>query len=259
MALITLLTDFGYRDSYVASLKAKVYSIDHTINVVDISHDIDKYDIQQAAFIFNTVYKEFPIGTVHLLGVERAYEACDYLIIKTKEGLFIAPNNGILSLLEDFNPLQIIKISRNQENSFVLKNELIEIACRLSLGQGTSEFGVEILDFDKKNLSKPVLKDDEIIGIVVFVDSYGNLITNIHKDDIEKKSNDGQVGVKIGREYIKTIETGYKTGKEARCIALFNSNGYLEIAMTAANASKLLGVKYESVVTVNFKQRQSQL
>ena len=259
MALITLLTDFGYRDPYLASLKAEFFTINSSLNLVDISHDIDKYDIQQAAFVFNLVYRSFPSGTVHLLGVEQAYTPCEYLIVRTEDAVFIAPDNGVLSLLKEFSPLQIIEITRKEENSFVMKNELVKIACGLAAGASLLDYGKEVEDYKKIFAPEIILKEDQIIGNVVFVDSYGNLLTNIHRDIIDVTRGEREIEIKVGREYLSVISKDYKVGKEARCIALYNNDGYLEIAMTAANASKLLGVKYESIITVSFKPKQSLL
>jgi len=253
MALITLLTDYGYRDPYLAALKANLFSISSIINIVDISHDIDKYDIQQAAFVFNRVYRDFPKGTVHLLGVEQAYTKCDYVIVRTEKFFFVAPDNGLLSLLEEFDPKQITRIERQKRNSFVVKNELIEIVCALVEGQEMSSFGAELEELKKAFPQEIRLTDDQIVGSVLFVDSYGNLVTNIHRSIIEVTAVERSFEIKVGREYLTKISLDYKEEKEARCIALYNSDGYLEIAMTAANASKLLGVKYGGVITVNFK------
>jgi hypothetical protein len=139
----------------------------------------------------------------------------------------------------------------------VLKNELIEIVCGLAEGIEMLKYGVEIDVFKKIFAQEIRLTSNQIVGTVVFVDSYGNLLTNIHRDIIEVTGAGRLIEIKVGREYLTKISQDYKEEKEACCIALYNNNGYLEIAMTAANASKLLGVKYDSIITVSFKQKQS--
>ncbi len=253
MVLITLLTDFGMRDSYVASLKAKILSFDQSINIIDISHEIDKYHIQQGAFVFDSVYREFPKGTIHLIGLDTGFMSDDYLVVRTENSFFIAPNNGFLSLLTDFNPLQIVKVARKEKTSFHLKNEIVAVACALTQGIVLSELGEEIEEMKTVLLNTPRFVEDELIGSVVFIDSYGNIITNLHKGDIEKYAEGKSIEIKLRREYINQISLDYQTKGGGKCIALYNSEGYLEIAMTDANASKLLGLSYESPVSIKFK------
>lgn len=259
MALITLLTDYGYKDSYVASLKAKILSLDASVNIVDISHDIEKYHIPQAGYVFNRVFREFPSDTVHLIGVEHPYEACDYVLVLSEEGVFVAPDNGVLSLLRNFNPTEIVKLNIPKRSSFVMKDYLVEVAVKVSKGDGLSEFGKEVSSF-KELIPKDLrMTDDEIVGSVIYVDGYGNLMTNIHKAALEMTGRGRDLEIKIGREYLTRINDDYKEGREARCIAIFNSCDYLEIAITDGNASTLLGLKYDSPVTVTFKQSLSLL
>jgi S-adenosylmethionine hydrolase len=258
MALITLLTDYGYKDPYVAGLKAKILSFNQAIHIVDISHGVQKFHIQEASYLLNSVYKDFPKGTVHLVGVELAFTPCDFLIVSADGYLFVIPDNGILSMIVGFKAEQVVEIDSDTKTTDVFKDKLVEIACGLSEGRSPLEYGKEIGGMELAFCSELKVTADELTGSVVYVDSYGNLITDIPKEIIETTSYGRVFEVSVGREYVKKISEDYKEG-EATVIAVYNSNGYLEIAMTEASASKLFGLRCGDLVTVKFKPKQSLL
>ena len=258
MALITLLTDFGYKDPYVAGLKAKILSFDQSINIVDISHDVQKFHIQEASFILNNIFREFPNDTVHLIGVELALETCNFVIVKGEGALFVLPDNGILSMIKGFRATQVVKITIEKKSSAIMNDYLVDVACGLAQGRDPLSYGQEVDEMAKAFAAEIKITEDRIIGNVVYVDSYGSLITDLSKSVIESTAGGRSFEVKVVREYIKKISEDYKY-KEASVIAIYNTRGYLEIAITGANPSKLLGVRCGDLVQVLFKPKQSLL
>lgn len=258
MALITLLTDYGYKDPYVAGLKAKILSCDQSLKYVDISHDVEKFHIQEASFILNSVFRDFPEGTVHLVGVESAVEPCDFLIVEAEKYLFVVPDNGILSMIVGFKATRVVKIAIDKNGTAIFKNNLIEVACGLAQGKDALDFGDEIAAMSKAFVSELKITSDELTGNVVYIDSYGNVVTDIPKTLVEATAVGRPFEIKVAREYIKGVNEDYKQN-EASVVAVYNTNDYVEIAITEANASKLLGVRCGDLVQVLFKPKQSLL
>ncbi len=251
MGVIGLLTDYGLRDAYVARVKAKIASLSSTVRIIDISHDVQKFHLPEAAYLLGNVWRDFPKGSVFLIGVEHPYEQCDYVLCKVEGKFFISADNGLLSLLFDqhkminlkFDVVYALNIKGNK--SFELYTSLVDLAIDLVDSGGVND-ALQKLD-DIKRFTQDGIKivSDKIFGKVLYVDSYGNIITNIHKDIIEVNSLGRAFEVKAGSEYIPRLSSGYKVGYEAKCVAFYNVDGFLEISITDANASQLLGVKNE--------------
>ena len=136
MALITFISDFGDGDYYVPAVKAKMLSINPQLNIIDISHKIDTYDIAHAAFILRAVFKDFPKGTVHLVALNGTSNMTDGFIgIKLEEHIFIGPNNGVLSLLADYDPGIVVQFAdiHLKDSTFPAKDILAPIAAKVAL------------------------------------------------------------------------------------------------------------------------------
>lgn len=263
MGVIALLTDYGLKDPYVARLKGKLLTLDSSLEYVDISHEVDKFHLPQAAYLLGNVWRDFPEGSVFLVGVEHPYEFSNYIICESENRFFIAPNNGLLSLLRNnsrSNSIEfenIIELSFDEKSSFVFYQNILELGVRIQNGERTSSLGKSIEDIKRFTLDEIKFENNELTGKVLFVDSYGNIITNIHKDIIEVNGVGRSYEILVGREYISRVDTNYQIGAEARCIALFNVDGFLEIAITDANASELLGVKGEASLSFDNKIKQA--
>ena len=251
MGVIGLLTDYGLRDAYVARVKAKIASLSSAVRVIDISHDVQKFHLPEAAYILGNVWRDFPEGSVFLIGVDHPYEKSGYVLCKVEGMFFICADNGLLSLLFDKDQMANLKfdsihaLNIDENNSFELYTSLIDVAINL-VDSGVIDDSLRKLE-DVKRFTQDGIKivSDKIFGKVLYVDSYGNIITNIHKDIIEVNSLGRAFEVKAGSEYIPRLSNGYKVGYEAKCVAFYNVDGFLEISITDANASQLLGVKNE--------------
>src|SRR6185437_7413786 len=185
MAIITFMSDFGHRDSYVAAVKAKLLSLNPSIPVIDISHEIEPYNIAHAAFVLKSVFKDFPEGTVHLTAVN-AHSGGDetYMAIKLEGHYFIGADNGLFSLLSDKSPELIIELPKDNgySPSFPEKTMLAYAAIALASGKAAEELGQPVSQV-RQMLNRQIrVAKNMIAGNIVHIDRYGNLICNISKE-----------------------------------------------------------------------------
>ncbi|ADR21360.1 hypothetical protein MATR_10110 [Marivirga tractuosa] len=257
MPLITFLSDFGWRDHYVAAVKAKILSEDTSLQVIDISHNITKHDIIHAAHVLKSVYNDFPEGSVHLVAVNSRSEPNEAMIaLEIKKHFFLGSNNGLLSLLREKDPDKIIKISSEEEikGNFPAKDILASSAIKI-LNSGTLDGIGEPLAIEefKKFITPKVKATREIIqGHVVHIDDYGNLITDILKYDYDILSKGKSVQIKFRNYSLTGVQMHYHESQGGEAFAIFNDQGVLEIGIKQGNAAELLGMEYNSMVSVKF-------
>ncbi|WP_162342839.1 SAM hydrolase/SAM-dependent halogenase family protein [Cyclobacterium salsum] len=255
MALVTFISDFGNADYYVPVVKAKMLSINPQLSIVDISHDIALYDIAHAAFVLRASYNEFPKGTVHLVALNSTSDITDgYIGIKLNEHIFVGPNNGVLSMLADHDPGIVVKFSdiHIRNSSFPAKDILAPIAAKVASGAAIHDFGGPLQNIKKMMSRQFKASKKQIVGYVLRVDHYGNLITNIPKDVFDKL-NPGKFEIAFGRETLETIQQNYDEVEPGDCWAFFNSLGLLEIGINHGHGADLLGLRYDSAIYINFE------
>ena len=254
MALVTFLSDFGDKDYYVPAVKAKMLAVNPQLNIIDISHSIDTFDIAHAAFILRSTFREFPKGTVHLVAINTTGALTQgYIGIKLEEHIFLGPNNGILSLLADHDPGIMVQFAdiHLKDTTFPAKDILAPIAAKVASGAAIHDFGGPLTNFRKLMSRQAKATREQILGHVVRVDRYGNLITNIRRDVFEKL-NPGKFTIEFGREMVEKLDLGYDQVEPGDCFAFFNSMDLMEIGINHGHGANLLGLKYDSVVFVNF-------
>lgn len=276
MPIITLTTDFGLCDHYVGALKGKLISGCATVSIVDISHNVDLFNIPQASYIVGAAWRSFPIGTVHLIGVDAELSAeSRHVAIKWNGHYFIAADNGILTLLtQPGTPDEIVTINLHStlpENSSAM-DVFSKVACHLANGGELTEIGESSDTLTPMFDMNPVIATDNnsIKGNVIYIDHFGNCVTNIDRELLTTVAQGRDLEVTYGvRGQIKGIKKGYADfnlnerfslkNYEGEKMAVFNEAGYLEIAVfrsnphTVGSAKTLLGLKYRDVVTVVFK------
>lgn len=255
MALITFTSDFGDADYYVPAVKAKMLSINPQLNIVDITHKIDIYDIAHAAFVLKAIYRDFPKGTVHLVAMNSTSNSTEgYIGIKLEEHIFLGPNNGVLSLLSDYDPGIIVLFSEVhvKESTFPVKDILAPIAAKVASGAAIHDFGGPLMQIKKMIPRQFKATKKQIIGHVIRIDSYGNLITNIPKEVFDKL-NPGKYNVEFGRERINRLNKTYDNVEAGDCFAFFNSIDMLEIGINHGHGADLLGLRHDSPVFINFE------
>lgn len=273
MPIITLTTDFGLKDPLVAAVKGRIYSELSNAVVVDLSHEISPFDIAEAAFILKSAYNDFPKGTIHIVGVDTLINPLKKPIAAyIDEHYFIGSDNGILSLIAaEIAPKELVEISIPQahlETVFPTRDIFVPVACHLARGGKLSVVGQRLKEFKELSLLKPVVKENKTInGTVIYIDNYGNVITNISRkifDQTGKKRNAkvwfrSQEFTRIYTNYNQIVKDFEKEEADyGKGMALFGSSGFMEIAIYKSNpqtvgaASTLYGLKKGDIINVEF-------
>ena len=256
MAIVTLLTDSGESDHYIAAIKARILAVDPDARIVDISHQIRLFDIGHAAFVIRSVFRSFPKGTVHLVGVDATGSKGEQFLIVQLEGhFFVGVNNGLFSLLSDHLPDKIWELPPpNEEHStFPEKDIFAAVAARLARGEDPAGIGKPITEIKRLVDRQIKATKKQITGNIIRVDHFGNLITNIPKQVFDLLSKDKTYTIQFGGEKFRRIHAGYNQAEQGECFIVFNSLNVLEIGIYKGNASELLGLGYDSVVNIIFE------
>ncbi|UII76099.1 SAM-dependent chlorinase/fluorinase [Flagellimonas sp. HMM57] len=275
MAIITLTTDFGYKDHFVGAIKGTILNNLPETTVVDISHAISPFNIQECAYILKNAYRSFPEGTVHVVGVDSELSIENQHIAVHVDGhYFVSANNGVISLItSEINPNKIVEINIPNSNagSFPVFNIFAQVACHIARGGKLEVIGKPFDDLKELKEFEPRIINNgkSITGNVIYIDNYGNVITNIQKNLFEAYRNGRDFEVIARTNKLKTIHETYngiidfdldKVNRKGPgdALALFNSAGYIELAIyksdlkTVGGASTLLGLNYRDTVTINF-------
>lgn len=257
MAIVTLLTDSGGSDFYVAAVKARILSINPGITLVDISHQIVPCDIAHGAYVLKSVFRDFPKNTVHLVGVDAHARRDDlYLAVALEDHYFVCADHGLLGLISEKSPLQVVALNKVNpvQTTFVERDVFAPAAAKLASGVAISSLGQQVTNF-RRMTDRHVKATKKIIsGHVIRVDHFGNLITNIPKDTFETLSKDRGYTIQCGGEKFRRVHTRYDQTEQGDCFIIFNSLNLLEIGIYKGNASELLGLFYDSPVTIQFDE-----
>ncbi|MFC1974551.1 S-adenosyl-l-methionine hydroxide adenosyltransferase family protein [Chloroflexota bacterium] len=271
-AIITLTTDFGLTDAYVAAMKGVMLSINPEVRLIDICHTIQPQNIPQAAYILSTACRFFPQKTIHMVivdpgvGTERRA-----IILRTPMADFVAPDNGVLSyIVQDFlaKPVdsnvstQQIKLEPELEAVAITKPEFwrlpvsstfhgrdifAPVAARLSLGFPPKDFGEAITTVAMLPVHHPYkAKDGSLVGHILHIDSFGNLITNIRSGDLPQTKE--AINIEVGNQLITGLSQTYAEG--SGLLALIGSGDHLEVALKEGSASALLKVEVGDEVRI---------
>lgn len=275
MSIITLTTDFGTKDHFVGAIKGTIYSELPDARIVDISHQISPFNITETAYILKNAYKSFPEGSIHIIGVDSELSIDNkHIAILLDNHYFICPDNGIISLLaSEINPEKIVEINIHDriETSFPVLDVFVKVACHIARGGTLEVIGKIITDYKKLIELQPSISSDNktIYGNVIYIDNYGNCISNISKKMFQEIGKGREFKVLANKYSFNKINTKYSDivnfslpkelrQKDGNKLAIFNSANYLEIAMyrsnlnTVGGASTLLGLNYRDVITINF-------
>ena len=257
MAIVTLLTDSGESDHYIAAIKARIFSIDPEIKIVDISHQIRVFDIGHGAYVLRSVFREFPKGTVHLVGVDAAGNRGDSFVFMLLDNhFFVGCDNGFFSLLSDSPPEKAWEITTANpiSTTFPEKEILAETAAKLARGYDPDSLG-KTLTALKRLIDRQVKATrKQITGHIIRVDHFGNLVTNIPKGAFDALNKGREYTVQFGGEKFRRIFALYNQADLGECFIVFNSHGFLEIGIFKGNASELFGLGYDSVVNIIFEE-----
>lgn len=257
MAIITLTTDLGYKDFYQAALKGSILNTLPDVNIIDITHEIEAFNISRAAFILKNSFYYFPSGTVHLIGIDTVYsESNKYLAIKYRNHFFVGSDNGIFSLIFEEEPQEIVEINIMQDLKFLhfpLADIFVKAACHLAAGKPLKAIGIATDEIEQRMNLHPVIEKNQIKGSVIFVDSFENVVTNVTKEIFTKVQNGRNFTLFFKRnESINQLSWHYNEVPEGEKLCLFGISNHLEIAINKANASGLLGLHNGDIIRIEF-------
>ncbi|MGB0890972.1 MAG: SAM hydrolase/SAM-dependent halogenase family protein [Flavobacteriaceae bacterium] len=275
MSLITLTTDFGTKDHFVGAVKGAIYSELPDAKIVDITHEISPFNITETAYILKNSYKSFPKGTIHIIGVDSEISIENkHIAIELDGHFFVCPDNGLISMIaSEINPTKIVEINIHDriESSFPVLDVFVQVACFIARGGSLGVIGKEIKEYKKLIEIQPKVNQTQtiIVGGVIYIDNYGNVISNISKKLFNEIGKGREFKLTARRHTFSKIHgkyndiVNYSIAEERRQndgdkLALFNSAGYLEIAIyrsnlkTVGGASSLLGLDYRDSITIEF-------
>lgn len=255
MPVVTLTTDWGTKDFYVGAFKGALLSQSPELNLIDISHFVQSFDLLNGAFIFRNAWGQFPEGTVHVIGITAQAEA-GLIAVKHKNQFFIGMNDGFFSLAFDEIPEEIISLKSSAQNYAAFDHHTVaKTAAFLAMGGDFNSLGRKPEHFIQKTHLQPVIEDNIIKGTVIYIDTFENVITNITQELFARAGKGKNFEILLRkREYtITEVKEKYSDVQRGQLLALFNTSGYLEIAINQGNASGLLGLNYGDIIRIDFK------
>jgi S-adenosyl-L-methionine hydrolase (adenosine-forming) len=255
MPVITLTTDLGLKDHYLPSVKGAIISRCSDAAIIDISHQIEKFDTSAAAFIIRNCFREFPEGTVHLISVnEEPAEGRRFLAVEAEKHFFIGTDNGIFSLiLEGRSARAAVLNPEKTATAFPLKDIFVPAACHLIKGGTIDDLGEITTGFVQQMELSSFADQDSIKGVVIYIDSYGNGITNITREQFEKAGKNRSFSIMGAGYRINEISNTYSDVIDGEVVVFFNSSGNLEIAINKGRASDLIGLKHRLPIRIEFE------
>jgi S-adenosylmethionine hydrolase len=259
--IVTLTTDFGLQDHFVGTMKGVILDSAPGVQVVDICHSVQPFDVLDGALTIAQAYSYFPNGTVHMVVVDPGVgSARRPIIVTTERHHFVAPDNGVLSLVygreERLSVRHVIAehyFLQPTSNTFHGRDIFAPIAAYLAKGVDPAKFGDEISDYVRFAAPKPKPVNAKTLrGVVLKIDRFGNLVTNITPQDAPMLFQENAPAFKIvlGGQEITEIKNNYAQGAPGEIFGILGSMGYLEIAANRGAAAKLLGVEKGTDVNV---------
>ena len=276
MAIVTLTTDFGHKDHSVSVIKAALIHQISDLTIIDISHQISPYNPSETAYILKNAFRAFPKGSIHIVGVESEWTPENIHIAIEFEGhFFIGADNGILSMvLENLKATKIVEINIHKSivTSFPVLDVFVSVAAHIARNGALEVIGKPIVKIKELTNINPVVnrEGNQILGSVIYIDNYGNLVTNIKKMYFEEIRKTRNFIIFARTVKFKNIYKGYseaidfslpknKRDEDGKKLALFNSANHLELAVyksnpqTVGGASSLFGLDYRDPVTIKFE------
>lgn len=258
MPLVTLTTDFGLRDPYVAAMKGVMLSLSEELRLVDITHDVPPQDVMHGAFVLREAYPFFPEGTVHLVVVDPGVGTARRAVaLRTADHFFVGPDNGLFSLVLAEDQIEEAVVLDRPEYwrtpapaaTFHGRDLFAPVAARLASGFPLQAIGSPVTDLRPLRWPMPLVDAEGVRGFVIHVDRYGNCISNIQASDLACVEGRG-VRVYAGNTSVKALHQTYAEVPSGEPVLLFGSAGLLEVAVNGGNASELLNLHRGAPVTL---------
>ena len=248
MPLITLTSDIGSQDFLVGAIKGQLLSINPNFNMVDISHNLSPFNYPQAAYVCKNAIKNFPDGTFHLVLVNLFDQRPEHLLLVNYNNQYIGcADNGLITMILEEVPQQIVALSLTksaQKNTLYCASVFAKAFDQILAGDAFETVGDPNISIEVKNPLRALLGNNWIEGQIIFIDNFENVIINITKDEFEEQRRGRSFKIVFKRdEIIDKISETYADVTESEKLALFNSAGYLEIAINKGNAAGLFGLQ----------------
>lgn len=256
--VVSLLTDFGTQDNYVGVMKGVILTILPGTSLVDITHDIPRHSVEHAAFLLERSYRYFPPGTVHLVVVDpEVGGARKPIAVRADKHFFVCPDNGVMShvltRLEQWEAREIenkdfllVKMS----NSFHGRDLFSPVAAYLSKGVPFEKFGPRLKDPVRFPIEQPKANNGQLEGTIVYIDRYGNLISNIEESLMLSFDGDCKADVSLDGRPVSSLQTSYSDVPENTPVALLGGFGLLEVAINQGNAKEHFKADLGSTISV---------
>lgn len=256
--IITLTTDYGTADHLVGVMKGVILKINPEAEIVDISHNVMPFDILDAALTIGQAFKYFAPKTIHLVVVDPGVGSQRRPILVTgDQHYYVAPDNGVLSMVYEREPkVTVREVSAEHyylnpvSNTFHGRDIFAPVAAWLSKNWQTPSFGDEITDFVRFSMPKPKVANNMIRGVVLKVDNFGNLITNLTPEDVPQMVAGANFKITVGSREIDRLALNYSQGAPGEVLAIIGSSGFLEISVNKGSAAKALNLQRGAEVHV---------
>jgi S-adenosyl-L-methionine hydrolase (adenosine-forming) len=263
--ILTLTSDFGWRDPYVAAMKAVALSINPGLTLVDVSHEIRPQDVMEAAYVLKGAIRYFPQGTVHLVVVDPGV-GTDRRAVGLRIGgqLFVGPDNGLFTLLLNGSaPEEAVQLTNpaywrvpDPSRTFHGRDVFAPVAAHLTSGRRLTDVGTPLVGLEPLHWALPISDDQGIRGWVVHVDRFGNCITNITRELFEAHRAGRRVKCYVGTTILSGLHGTYSSVVPGEPVALFGSEDTLEVAVNGGNAADLLSIRQGAPVNVVFLDKR---
>lgn len=248
MPLLTLTSDIGQQDFLVGAVKGQLLQVNSGFTIVDISHNLSPFNYPQAAYVCRNAIKSFPPGTFHIVLINLFDHRPDHLLLTKHNDQYIGcADNGLITMILEEVPHEIVALSLSksaQKNTLYCATVLANAFHEICNGKKIEEIGDPSVSIEVKNPLRPLLGNNWIEGQIIFIDNFENVIINITKDEFEEQRRGRSFKIVFKRdEVIDKISDTYADVSESEKLALFNSAGYLEIAINKGNAAGLFGLQ----------------
>jgi S-adenosylmethionine hydrolase len=248
MPLLTFTSDIGQQDYLVGAVKAQLLQVNPAFTIIDISHNISPFNYPQAAYICRSAYKNFPEFSYHIIMVNLFEKKPEQLLLAFhKNQYYLCADNGLLNMILEETPEMVIGIPLDKtanKNTLYCAGIMGKVVNQLIQGEPIQNIGVPDVIYTEKNHLRPLLDNNWIEGQIIFIDNFENIIVNITRDQFEEQRKGRSFRITFKRdEEIDRISETYADVNEGDKLALFNSAGYLEIAINKGNAAGLFGLK----------------
>jgi len=254
--IITLTTDFGLGDPYVGVMKGVILSINPQAGIIDITHEIPPGAILQAAAVVEDAHRYFPDGTVHVAVIDPGVGGARLpLAIEADGSWFVGPDNGVFGpTLEKKMSISVIQLEKKEyflsyiSKTFHGRDIFAPVAAHITAGHTIAEMGQKIKNPVMLSMPQPRIRNDCLYGEVIRVDTFGNLITSIHKADMEHFLQEDYPCIRVGSLVVCDVRQIYASVSKGEPVALYGSSGFLEIAINAGSARDYLGLRVRDVL-----------